>query len=95
MSSSDWCLILLSQGSRFKSSNLNVSIEFSRKFFSAVYLFLIIPLMLFLFSNSSFPSCFWYGFLSGLTTARLNQSMVSVITVKVKKVHERIGSHFI
>lgn len=57
------------QGSRFKSSILNVSFEFSREYFSAVCLFLTICLMLFLFSNSGFPSHFCYGFLSGLTTA--------------------------
>lgn len=51
--------------------------------------------MLFLFSNSGFLSHFLYGFLTGLTTARLNQSVVSAITVKVKTMNEQFGSHLI
>lgn len=79
------------QRSRFKPCNLKVSIEFSRKYFCAVYFFLISLIELFLFSNSVFPSCFWYSFLVGLKVASLNQSMVSAKTMEVKRMHEQLG----
>lgn len=59
------------------------------------YFFPISLLVLFLFSNSVFLSCFWYGLLIDLAVASLNQSMVSAKTMKVKKMHEQLGSQFI
>lgn len=88
MSRSDGCLILPRSGKQIQVSNLNISIEFRRKYFSAAYLFLVTHLIIFLFFNSGFPSHLECSFLSGLTTARLNQSMVSAVTIEAQKMHE-------